>query len=78
MQIFVWETLNCYIIETVGDFDLIPMMGLHTAKLWLASLRKFQKQPLGLDCEESCFYQTKKHMCFIGHWLPNYLKMPGH
>ena len=35
-------------------------------------------QLLGPDREESYFYQTKKLKCFIGQWLPNYLKMLGH
>ena len=28
-------------------------------------------QPLGPDCEESCFIKQKKHNRFIGRWLPN-------
>ena len=36
-------------------------MGLQATKLQLGSLRKFQKHPLGPDCEESCFYQTSKN-----------------
>ena len=35
-------------------------MGLHSAKLLLGSPRKFQKQPVGLDCKESCYIKTKK------------------
>ena len=23
-------------------------------------------------------WSNQKHMCFIGQWLPNYLKLPGH
>ena len=47
-------------ILVVDDYTTTNSMGLHAAKLRLGSLRKFQIQPLGPDCEESCFYQTQK------------------
>ena len=40
-------------------------MGLHAAKSWLGSLRKFQKQPLGPKCDESCFITPKTQ---VFHW----------
>ena len=39
-------------------------MGLHTSKSILGSLRKFQTQPLGPDCKESCFIKPKKNQVF--------------
>ena len=42
-----------------GGLRAAKLMGLHAAKLWLGSPRKYQNQPLGLDCEESCFIKPK-------------------
>ena len=39
--------------------DVAKSMGLDAAKSWLVSLRKFQNQPVGLDCEESCVIKPK-------------------
>ena len=37
---------------------------MHAAKSWFGSLKKFQKQPLGPDWEESCFIKPKKTQLF--------------
>ena len=60
-----------------SDMHTAKLMRLDAAKSWFGSLRKFQKQPLGPDWEESCFIKPK-NKCFICQWLRSYLKVPGH